>query len=142
MDGLLTNKINNMLNDDILDGICCSICYDDFKDTEGARISHGYPVVCHDCWSKLSKDKKQALTKAFFYTQGYVFNIVVPYQQKMVDLTIKPLHNIDQIIYEVYDDRLMCAVGLNDRANWDADRAISSHLIYEIGKAIEVKERD
>ncbi len=131
-----------MLADDILDGIVCSICYADFKDTEGARIGHGEAIVCHDCWDKLPKEKKATLKKAFFYTQGYIFDITVAYEHKMIQLTVKPLHNTDQIVYEIYNDQLLCVVGINEKANWDADRKVSSYLIYEIGKAIEKKESE
>jgi len=131
-----------MLADDILDGFVCSICYSDFKDTGGARIGHGEAVVCHDCCSKLPAEAKVTLKKAFYYTQGYLFNITVPYAKRMMSLIIKPLHNIDQILYEVYDEQLIGVVGINEKANWDADREMDRHLVYEIGKAIEKKERE
>lgn len=134
-------KIERMLDDDTWDGTCCCMCYQDFRDTEGARISHGYAVVCHECWEQLPLEKRKQVQKAFFYTSGYLFTIVVPYEKHWKELTIKPLHNIDQVVYEVYDEQFLCVVGLNEKANWDADRKISSHLIYEIGNAIEKKEK-
>ena len=54
--------------DDMLDGTICSLCGCFFVDTEpdsdpesSAKLfSHGYPVVCLDCWAGLNKeDRKQ-----------------------------------------------------------------------------------
>jgi hypothetical protein len=131
-----------VIDDEILDGSCCSICTEQFKDTEGAVIGQGWPVVCKECWAKLAPEKRKGLTKAFFNTQGYVFNISVPYRGEILDFIIKPLHNIDQIVYEVHNNGLFCVVGLNYKANWDSDRFIDNHLTYEIGKAIDLKENE
>jgi hypothetical protein len=131
-----------MIDDEILDGTCCSICLQQFKNTEGAVISHGWAVVCKECWSSLTPDKRKNLTKAYFDTQGYTFDISVLYEGRILQLAVKPLNNIDQIVYEVYDKGLLCVVGLNEKINWDADRDISRNLIYEIGRAIELKEKE
>ena len=95
-------------------------------------------------WEKLSEKHEGSieLTKAFFNTQGYVFNISVEYHGEKMDFIIKPLHNIDQILYEVHRNGLFCVVGLNYKANWDSDRFIDNHLTYEIGKAIDKAENN
>ena len=38
--------------DDMVDGTCCSICGQYFKDPdkENSSYTHGYPVACWDCW--------------------------------------------------------------------------------------------
>jgi hypothetical protein len=131
-----------MIDDEILDGSCCSICWEQFTDTENAVLSHGHPVVCLECWRNLTEEKRIGLKKAFFYTRGYVFNIDVILWNEIHSYTIKPLHNIDQIVYEVHENGLLCVVGLNSKANWDVDRPFSNHIVYEIGKAIDKVEND
>ena len=58
------------------------------------------------------------------------------------EFAIIPLHNNDQIVYEVCGDGLLCVVGLNHKANWDDDRDIINYLVYEIARAIDIKENE
>jgi hypothetical protein len=129
-----------MIEDEILDGSCCALCTKYFKDTEGAVVSHGEPVVCKECWSKLPPSKKSKLKKAFFNIEGYMFNITIPGERGEVDLLVIPLHNGDQILYEVHSNGLLCAVGLNEDLCWEPDRNVSRDLVEKIGKAIQLKE--
>lgn len=39
--------------DDMIDGLCCSLCGVYFVQ------EHGYPVVCKHCWKELSKKEKK-----------------------------------------------------------------------------------
>jgi len=43
--------------DDMVDGTCCALCGQYFKDPEKENMSytHGYPVVCWDCWDDYCK---------------------------------------------------------------------------------------
>jgi hypothetical protein len=48
--------------DDIVEGRCCSLCGQYFQDPddEDSIHTHGYPVVCKDCWKGLTKDEKNS----------------------------------------------------------------------------------
>ena len=46
----------------------------------------------------------------------------------------------DQILYEVHDNDLLCVVGLNEDANWEANTNLDETLVAKIGQAIELKE--
>jgi len=45
--------------EDIIDGSCCELCCCYFVDKKENLYSHGYPVVCDDCWKDLTKDEKK-----------------------------------------------------------------------------------
>jgi len=38
--------------EDMIDGSCCSLCGQYFQDSDDKDMiyTHGYPVVCKDCW--------------------------------------------------------------------------------------------
>lgn len=44
--------------EDMVDGTCCQLCNVYFSG------SHGYPVVCSDCWKDLDKSEKNMYQKA------------------------------------------------------------------------------
>ena len=47
--------------DMMIDGESCSLCGCNFEK------SHGYPVVCSNCWKKLSKEDRKNHQKAIYY---------------------------------------------------------------------------
>jgi len=49
---------------DMIDGTCCSYCGLYFKDKKGNLFTHGYSVLCKDCW-KPGDDLPKALTITF-----------------------------------------------------------------------------
>ena len=53
------------------------------------------------------------------------------------DLSINPREDKDQILYEVYKEGLLCVVGLNEEAQWEANNNCDSELVQQIGDAIE-----
>jgi hypothetical protein len=57
--------MENPIND-ILSGICCELCgtYFDHPQYPKEYFSHGYPVVCHDCWRDLSEDERKKHIRA------------------------------------------------------------------------------
>lgn len=51
--------------DDITDGTICSLCSCFFiGDKEGECYTHGYPVLCWDCWNELSKKERKQYQRA------------------------------------------------------------------------------
>jgi len=56
--------------DDMIDGTSCSLCgyyFIDPKD-DNKTYTHGYPVVCHECWSDLTKNEKKQYQRAIAKT--------------------------------------------------------------------------
>jgi hypothetical protein len=59
------------LVNDILTGTVCELCQFSFENPKiaGLGFEHGYPAVCHDCWTQLdTKDKRdhhRAMVKTF-----------------------------------------------------------------------------
>lgn len=57
--------------DDLVDGSSCSLCgqYFHTPNNEDEVYTHGYPVVCHDCWAGLTpkerKDYQRAIVPTF-----------------------------------------------------------------------------
>lgn len=50
---------------DMINGTCCELCGCYFEDPKEDKIfTHGYPAVCWDCWSDLSKEEKENHQKA------------------------------------------------------------------------------
>lgn len=51
--------------EDILDGTCCQLCCQYFRHpkTDGLYV-HEYPVVCWDCWERLTKKERKEYQKA------------------------------------------------------------------------------
>ena len=46
--------------DDFVDGSCCMNCSTYFKNDRGeAGATHGYPVICRDCWATTSSAERQ-----------------------------------------------------------------------------------
>lgn len=41
--------------DDMIDGSCCSECGQYFIDDDSELYTHGYPVLCWDCWTEDSE---------------------------------------------------------------------------------------
>jgi hypothetical protein len=56
--------------EDMADGTCCQLCGQYFEsgkcNEEGIPIcyTHGFPVVCWDCWDELTKEEKEMYHKA------------------------------------------------------------------------------
>lgn len=51
--------------EDMVDGTCCQYCGCFFVDNEdGSLYTHGFPVVCWDCWDDLKKSERKGLQKA------------------------------------------------------------------------------
>lgn len=49
--------------DDMVDGTSCSLCGCYFI-KKGKLFTHGYPVVCWDCWDDLTEIEKEQYQKA------------------------------------------------------------------------------
>ncbi len=64
------------------------------------------------------------------------FNISVENENYQVT----PHQQPDQVIYEVMGVNFVCAVGLNEHAEWEANNCTSPELINAIGAAIENHE--
>jgi hypothetical protein len=45
--------------DDLVEGRTCSLCGMFFLDKNGDVYTHGYPVVCWECWSDLTKQERK-----------------------------------------------------------------------------------
>lgn len=58
--------------DDMVDGTTCSLCGCFFQDPEHPDnlYSHGYPVVCWECWKDLSQDERKEYQRALVPTIG------------------------------------------------------------------------
>jgi hypothetical protein len=55
--------------EDMTDGTCCQLCGGYFKGkTENELYSHGYPVVCWDCWQELNKKERKQYQRALVDT--------------------------------------------------------------------------
>ena len=51
--------------DDYRDGTCCCLCGCYFKGGEGRKVhTHGYAVVCWDCWEDLTPDERKEYQRA------------------------------------------------------------------------------
>jgi len=50
--------------DDMIDGTSCSACGQYFVDGNDNLYTHGYPVICWDCWNTLTKEEKKLNRKA------------------------------------------------------------------------------
>lgn len=55
--------------EDMIDGSCCQLCGQYFeseeeKDGHPVIYTHGYPVVCGDCWGELTEEEKEMYQKA------------------------------------------------------------------------------
>ena len=69
----LRGKGMNMgqMADDIVEGTTCTLCGMFFENTETDEIyTHGYPVVCWDCWKHLSKRDRKEYQRALMPTLG------------------------------------------------------------------------
>jgi|GEM_PF-889728 len=54
------------ISEDMNDGTCCSLCgcyFENPKD-ENATYTHGYPVVCWNCWHGLTNTEKTVWQKS------------------------------------------------------------------------------
>jgi hypothetical protein len=57
--------------DDCIDGSCCSLCLRYFEDKQKKMIfTHGYPVVCKECWDDLSKKHRKMYQLAIVSLYG------------------------------------------------------------------------
>ena len=50
--------------EDMVDGTCCMECGCYFQDSEGHLFTHGYPVICKECWPELTPAEKKDHTEA------------------------------------------------------------------------------
>jgi hypothetical protein len=51
--------------DDMIQGTTCSLCGQFFQgDKPDEAYSHGYPVVCWECWKNLNKREKKQHQRA------------------------------------------------------------------------------
>jgi hypothetical protein len=53
------------------------------------------------------------------------------------ELVVRPLQEKDQILYEIYADDLLCVIGLNENAEWEANNDYDASAVRKIGNAIE-----
>ena len=53
------------------------------------------------------------------------------------EYNINPLIEEDQTLYEIFDTDLICVIGLNENATWEATTDIDESLVQKIGNAIE-----
>lgn len=61
--------------DDIVDGTVCCLCGQFFEELHGDGKScptHGYPVVCWECWAELSKGERKQYQRALHPVLGTV----------------------------------------------------------------------
>lgn len=51
---------------DMIDGTCCELCGQYFADPKKEKevYTHGYPVICHDCWNELNQKEREGYQKA------------------------------------------------------------------------------
>lgn len=58
------------ISEDMLDGTCCSLCgcYFIKNKNDEYLYTHGYPVVCWDCYNDLNKEEKNYYEKAICIT--------------------------------------------------------------------------
>lgn len=54
--------------DDMIDGACCHLCGQYFVGDDDEMVSHGYEVVCKDCWTDLTPAERKDSQKAKFNT--------------------------------------------------------------------------
>ena len=57
----------------MIDGTTCSYCGQFFQNTGGGIYTHGYPVLCRECWDEMTKKdlgaaKRAGLQRALFPT--------------------------------------------------------------------------
>lgn len=53
------------ISEDMYDGTCCSLCGQYFKDPNTEELyTHGYAVVCNECWPELDKEDTKYYQKA------------------------------------------------------------------------------
>ena len=53
--------------EDMINGTCCDFCGQYFKDTKSKHdelFTHGFPVVCWDCWNNIDKRDKKHFIRA------------------------------------------------------------------------------
>jgi len=51
------------ISEDVIEGKACSLCTCYFVDSKNNLYTHGFPVVCNDCWSDLTKSEKRLYQK-------------------------------------------------------------------------------
>ncbi len=57
--------------EDITDGTGCSLCGNYFQGDECDELySHGYPVICWECWEDLPSQQRKNYQKALKPTVG------------------------------------------------------------------------
>lgn len=56
--------------DDMINGTSCSLCGQYFQNPKkhDEPYTHGYPVVCEECWQDLTKNEKKSYQKAEVHT--------------------------------------------------------------------------
>lgn len=54
--------------DDYADGTICGHCGTFFEDTNkpDELISHGYPVLCWDCWKESNKHERKGFSRSLY----------------------------------------------------------------------------
>lgn len=68
------------------------------------------------------------------------FSVDVEYDGKNYKLQVKPQNLIDQVLYEIYDNDLLCVIGLNEEKKWEPDRDFPMEFAEKIGDAIDKVE--
>ena len=58
------------LADDMVDGTCCSLCGEYFFTKYGELYTHGYPVVCTECWNSFTESERNNHTLADDEAEG------------------------------------------------------------------------
>lgn len=56
------------------------------------------------------------------------------------EYTIHALEEKEQILYEVYDDDLLCILSVNENAEWEANNNYQKELVQKFGEAINQHE--
>ena len=56
--------------EDMIDGTACQLCGQYFQDpkNENLAYTHGYPVICDDCWHELLEDEREGYQRAIVKT--------------------------------------------------------------------------
>jgi hypothetical protein len=63
---------DHTIADDMVDGSCCQLCGQYFKDPNDQSLyTHGYPVVCWECWDDLAPNERTDYQKATVKTLGW-----------------------------------------------------------------------
>ena len=56
--------------EDLNDGTVCCLCGQFFEDSPTTCPTHGYPVVCWDCFDKLGRNERRHYQRALYPVLG------------------------------------------------------------------------